>query len=47
MVNPIGTVGLVPLLQPLHLPLAQLQHFGGFRYAHPALNRVLDYFDSL
>jgi hypothetical protein len=39
--------GLVAPLEPLDLPLTQLQQTGGLAYAQPPTRRILNYFHPL
>ena len=47
MLYPGDGIGPVPPLEPLHLPLTQLQQTGGFAYAQPPARCILNHFHSL
>lgn len=47
MMHPSGIRRAIRLLQPLDLPVAQLQQLSRFADAHPPLYRILYYLDPL
>jgi hypothetical protein len=47
MLYPADRIGLIAALEPLHLPLTELQQAGGFAYAQPPACCILNHFHSL
>ena len=47
VLHPADGIGPIAALEPLHLPLTQLQQTGGFAYAQPPACCILNHFHSL